>query len=74
VGAISVITGAAWALSASWLTYSLAAAFTTVAVITIVMPRLSFWLAAMAMTALAGWDFIQVSVTPLSPPSSFATR
>jgi hypothetical protein len=26
------------------------------------------------MTALAGWDFIQVSVTPLSPPSSFATR
>jgi hypothetical protein len=63
VAATSAAAGAAWALAASWLTYSLAAAFTAVAVITIVRPRLSFWLASAAMTALAGSDFIQVSVT-----------
>lgn len=63
VAAVSVTAGSAWALAASWLTYSLAAAFTAVAVITIVRPRLSFWLAAAAMTVLAGFDFIQVSLT-----------
>jgi hypothetical protein len=63
VAVVSVTAGATWALAASWLTYSLAAAFTAVAVITIVRPSLSFWLAAVAMTALAGIDFIQVSVT-----------
>jgi len=63
VGAVSAAAGGAWAIELSWLTYSLAAAFIAVAVITVVRPRLSFWLAAAVMAVLAAWDFIQVSLT-----------
>jgi hypothetical protein len=63
VAAVSVVAGQAWAVELSWLSYSLAAAFIAVALITVVRPRLSFWLAAAAMTVLAADDFIQVSVT-----------
>jgi presenilin-like A22 family membrane protease len=52
-----------WILAASWWTYSIAAAFMAIAIITIVRPRLSFWLTATVMAVLAVWDFIQVSVT-----------
>ena len=63
VAAVSAAAGGAWAIELSWLTYSLAAAFIAVAVITIVRPRLSFWLAAAVMAVLAAWDLIQVSLT-----------
>jgi hypothetical protein len=63
VGAASSIAGTAWAVAPSWLTYSLAAGFTAVAVITVVRPRASFWAAAAVAGVLAGWDYVQVSVT-----------
>jgi hypothetical protein len=63
IAAVSATAGAVWILAASWLTYSIAAAFMAIAIITIVRPRLSFWLTATVMAVLAVWDFIQVSVT-----------
>ena len=63
VGALSAAAGLAWAIELSWLTYSLTAAFITAAVITVIRPRLSFWLAAAVMAVLAAWDLIQAPAT-----------
>jgi hypothetical protein len=63
IGTVSAVAGLAWAVELSWLTYSLAAVFVSIAVITVVRPRLPFWLAAAAMILISADDFIQVSVT-----------
>jgi hypothetical protein len=61
--AVAAAAGMTWELSANWLTYSIAGSFIAVAVITLVRPRLPFWLAAAAATALAAYDYLQVCVT-----------
>ncbi len=63
VAAVSAAAGLGWAAEVSWLTYSLAAVFVSVAVITVVRPRLPFWLAAAAMVLVCADDVIQVSLT-----------
>jgi hypothetical protein len=55
--------GTAWMLEESWVTYTVAAAFIAVAVMTVVRPRMSFRAASAVGLALAAWDFAGVSVT-----------
>jgi hypothetical protein len=63
VFAASTVPAVGWAWAASWESYSLAAVFVTLAVIAVVRPRLSFWLATASMTLIALLDFYQVAVT-----------
>jgi hypothetical protein len=60
---VSVTAGMAWMFEESWVSYTIAAAFISVAVMTVVRPRISFRAASAVGLALAGWDFIGVSVT-----------
>ena len=59
----SAVCVTAWAVAASWLTWTIAAAYTALAAITVIRPRTSFWTAAAVATVLAGNDYVQVCLT-----------